>query len=371
MERVRAVRVPVTQMQPSDFPQPPDASSAADNGAARHGQEQAEAPSRGGWRRRLSLHWRIFAGNALVFMTAAVLLAFVPVTIHAPIRLREVPILIGGLIVMLIADGALVRRTLEPLRRLATLMTVVDPMSPGRRAPEFTNASRETIALAQSFNAMLDRLENERRESSRRAVAAQEAERMRIARELHDEIGQTLTAVALLAERAADQGGTQRRALSEIAVTVQTSLDDLRRISRELRPEALDDLGLVNALIALCSRIEQQSGLRVARDFEPHLPALASDIELVVYRVAQEALTNVLRHAHASRVDVSLRHTEGGVVLIVRDDGRGLPETLPETSGLAGMRERAMLVGAELDIESRPDAGVEIRLAVPVTEDRA
>jgi two-component system, NarL family, sensor histidine kinase UhpB len=371
MERVRAVRVPVTQMQPSDFPQPPDASSAADNGAARHGQEQAEAPSRGGWRRRLSLHWRIFAGNALVFMTAAVLLAFVPVTIHAPIRLREVPILIGGLIVMLIADGALVRRTLEPLRRLATLMTVVDPMSPGRRAPEFTNASRETIALAESFNAMLDRLESERRESSRRAVAAQEAERMRIARELHDEIGQTLTAVALLAERAADQGGTQRRALSEIAVTVQTSLDDLRRISRELRPEALDDLGLVNALIALGSRIEQQSGLRVARDFEPHLPALASEIELVVYRIAQEALTNVLRHARASRVDISLRHTAGGVVLIVRDDGRGLPETLPATSGLAGMRERAMLVGAQLDIESRPDAGVEVHLAVPVAEPRA
>ena len=319
----------------------------------------------------MSLHWRIFAVNALVFVTAAVLLAFAPVTIHAPIRLRELPILIGGLIVMLIADVALVRRTLEPLRRLATLMTVVDPMSPGRRAPEFRNASRETIALAEAFNAMLDRLETERRESSRRAVAAQEAERMRIARELHDEIGQTLTAVALLAERAADQGGTQQRALSEIADTVQASLDDLRRISRELRPEALDDLGLVNALIALCSRIGQQSGLRVGRDFEPQLPALASDIELVIYRVAQEALTNVLRHAHASHVDLSLRRTEGRVVLTVRDDGRGLPETLPTTSGLAGMRERAMLIGAELDIESHPDAGVEVRLAVPVAEDRA
>jgi two-component system, NarL family, sensor histidine kinase UhpB len=318
----------------------------------------------------LSLHWRIFAVNALVFVTAAVLLAFAPVTIHAPIRLRELPILIGGLVVMLVADGALVRRTLEPLRRLATLMTVVDPMSPGRRAPEFRNASRETIALAEAFNAMLDRLETERRESSRRAVAAQEAERMRIARELHDEIGQTLTAVALLAERAADQGGTQQRALSEIADTVQASLDDLRRISRELRPEALDDLGLVNALIALCSRIGQQSGLHVGRDFEPQLPALASDVELVIYRVAQEALTNVLRHAHASHVDLSLRRTEGWIILTVRDDGRGLPETIPTTSGLAGMRERAMLIGAELDIESHPHAGVEIRLAVPIAEDR-
>ena len=120
----------------------------------------------------MSLHWRIFAVNALVLVVAGVLLAFAPVTVHAPIRRRELVILIGGLVVMLIADVALVRRTLEPLRRPATLMTVVDPMSPGRRAPEFRNASRETIALAEAFNAMLDRLETERRESSRRAVAA-------------------------------------------------------------------------------------------------------------------------------------------------------------------------------------------------------
>ena len=319
----------------------------------------------------MPLHWRIVAVNALVFVTAAVLLALSPVAIHAPIRVSELVLLIVGLIVVLIADVALVRRTLEPLRRLAGLMTVVDPMSPGRRAPAFRNASRETIALAEAFNAMLDRLETERRESSRRALAAQEAERMRIARELHDEIGQTLTAVALLAERSADQGGTQDQALSKIADTVQASLDDLRRISRELRPEALDDLGLVNALIALCSRIGQQNGLRVRRDFEPQLPALPSDVELVIYRIAQEALTNVLRHADASRVELSLRRAEGRVVLTIRDDGRGLPENLPTTSGLAGMRERAMLIGAELDIASHPDAGVEIRLAVPAAEDRA
>jgi two-component system sensor histidine kinase UhpB len=342
-----------------------------DRDAVGHDLEPAVTPAREGWRRGLSLHWRIFAVNALVFVTAAVLLALAPVTIHAPIRLHELVILIGGLIVMLITDIALVRRTLDPLRRLATVMTVVDPMSPGRRAPEFRSAASETIALAEAFNAMLERLETERRESSRRAVAAQEAERMRIARELHDEIGQTLTAVALLAERAAGQGGTQQQALSEIADTVQASLDDLRRISRELRPEALDDLGLVNALIALCSRISQQSGLRVRRDFEPQLPTLRSDIELVIYRVAQEALTNVLRHAHASNVDLSLRHAEGRILLTVRDDGRGLPETLPTTSGLAGMRERAMLIDAKLDIDSHPDAGVEVRLAVPAVEDRA
>jgi two-component system sensor histidine kinase UhpB len=317
------------------------------------------------------MFWRVFAVNAGVFVVVAALLALSPVTIHAPIRLNELFIVLAGLIVMLVVNVVLLRHTLEPLHRLAALMSTVDPMAPGRRAPDFRSASRETLALANTFNAMLDRLETERRESSRRAVAAQEAERLRIARELHDEIGQTLTAVALLAERAAGQSGPQQQALSQIADTVQTSLEDLRRISRELRPEALDDLGLVNALIALCSRIGRQGGLRVGRDLEAHLPTLASDVELVIYRVAQEALTNVLRHAHASHVDVSLGCAEGLVVLTVRDDGRGLPDDLPTTSGLAGMRERAMLIGAELDIDSHPDAGVQIRLAVPTLEDRA
>ena len=258
------------------------------------------------WRHRLSLHWRIFAVNALVLVVAALLLALSPVTIHAPIRLYELAILVGGLIVMLIADIALVRRTLEPLRRLARLMTVVDPMSPGRRAPDFRNASRETIVLAEAFNEMLDRLENERRESSRRVLAAQEAERLRIASELHDEIGQTLTAVALRAEHAAERAGPERNELLVLAEIIQRSLDDVRRISRELRPEALDELGLVNALIALRSRVDEQSGMRVHRRLEGSLPELSPEVELAMYRIAQEALTNAMRHSKATEVSVCL-----------------------------------------------------------------
>ena len=108
---------------------------------------------------------------------------------------------------------------------------------------------------------MLDRLERARREAARTALAAQEAERLRVARELHDEIGQTLTAVMLQAERAADEDPAQAAAaLGRVAEAVHESLDELRRIARELRPEALDDLGLVNALIALCSRVDAQGG---------------------------------------------------------------------------------------------------------------
>src|SRR5262249_32737900 len=152
----------------------------------------------------------------------------------------------------------------------------------------------------EALNAMLDRMEDERRESVRRALAAQEGERSRIARELHDEVGQTLTAVALRAERAASEASHQDQALTEIAETVLRSLEDVHRIGRELRPEALDDLGLVNALLALCSRVARQSGLRVKRDVDWSLPPLSPEAELVIYRVAQEALTNALRHSQGT-----------------------------------------------------------------------
>jgi two-component system sensor histidine kinase UhpB len=214
---------------------------------------------------------------------------------------------------------------------------------------------------------MLDRLEHERLESGRRALAAQEGERSRIARELHDEVGQTLTAVALRAERAAGEPSRQSEALTEIAETVLRSLEDVHRIGRELRPEALDDLGLVNALIALSSRVGQ-SGLRVRRDLDGALPTLSEDVELVVYRVAQEALTNALRHAQGTEVSVSLKLADGRVVLHVSDDGRGLPEARRE-GGLVGMRERAMLIDGTLEVRSAEGRGTDVVLSVPVTSE--
>jgi two-component system sensor histidine kinase UhpB len=211
---------------------------------------------------------------------------------------------------------------------------------------------------------MLDRLETERRESARVALAAQERERLRVARELHDEIGQSLTAATLSAERAAagDSAGLQ-----SVADQIKASLDDVRRIARQLRPEALDDLGLHNALITLCSRMAAQGNLRIERRLEAGLPALAPDVELVVYRVAQESLTNVVRHASATRAMVSLEIEGPWMVLRVRDDGRGLPDRLPGgTAGMAGMRERALLVGGRLAITSTPGEGTEVELQVPL-----
>ena len=311
-----------------------------------------------------SLLARVFLVNAVIWVVAIAVLAWTPITVHRVATPQEVLVLAVGLVLMLVVDLVLLRRVPAPLRRLVALMGSVEPDHPGRRA-EFASSGREVDALADALNSMLDRLEDERRESVRRALLAQESERARIARELHDEVGQTLTAVALRAERAAGDPATQSEALREIAQSVLESLDDVHRIGRKLRPEALDDLGLVNALIALSTRVGSQAGLPVHRDLDGHLPPLSPEVELVIYRVAQEALTNALRHAQATSLTLALRQNDGQVALTVTDNGRGLPEGRSER-GLRGMRERAMLIEAELEISSSPGQGTEVRLNVPV-----
>jgi two-component system sensor histidine kinase UhpB len=193
---------------------------------------------------------------------------------------------------------------------------------------------------------------------------------VRIARELHDGIGQRLTAVAMQADRVANSPPEAgRAALLEIADVIRESIDAVRRISRELRPEALDDLGLANALLTLCRRIARHSGVRIEPelDLPGGMPDMPSQTELVIYRVAQEALTNAIRHAEASQITLSLRVAGDHITLRVRDDGRGIAVPLPgDTSGISGMRERSLLIGAQLTIRSSPGAGTEVQLDAPL-----
>lgn len=327
-------------------------------------QQSRRGRLRGRWE-NVSLLGRVFAANALILVVAVAVLAWAPITVHRVATPSELVVLAIGLVLILAVDLYLLRKTFGPLRRLAAVMSAVAPDHPGRRAEAFEHAGREVATLADALNSMLDRLEDERRQSGRRALQAQESERSRIARELHDEVGQTLTAVALRAERAVTEPtSTQQHALNEIAETVLHSLEDVHRIGRELRPEALDDLGLVNALIALCSRMTQQTGVPITRELDWKLPALTSETELVIYRVAQEALTNAVRHARGSEVTVSLKPDGEGVLLAVTDNGRGLPDA-SNGSGLDGMRERAMLIDAELSISSSAGTGTTIMLNVP------
>ncbi|HET6870979.1 MAG TPA: ATP-binding protein, partial [Solirubrobacteraceae bacterium] len=156
-------------------------------------------------------------------------------------------------------------------------------------------------------------------------------------------------------------------AVLEVQSSVRASLEDLRRIAIELRPEALDDLGLVSALSVLCDRFAQRSGLDVACRIAEVLPELPASTELVIYRVAQEALTNVARHSGSERAELSLQPQDGDIVLSIRDHGHGLPADQPSGSGMRGMRERAGLVAAALEIEdAHPGPGTEVRLRVPI-----
>jgi two-component system sensor histidine kinase UhpB len=306
------------------------------------------------------LLWRVFVTNAAILVAATLALVLTPATVSFPLAAREAVVLALGLVVLLGVDFLLLRRAFEPLSRLAAFARSVDPLEPGVRA-DVGSADREVRDVAQAVNEMVARLQDDRRERVRSALAAQEGERLRIARELHDEVGQALTAVLLSLE-----GARSEEELGEAREAVRGALGDVRSISRRLRPEALDDLGLSSALSALTVSVQRATGLRVERELRAPADGLSDEEELVVYRVAQEALTNVSRHAGASRAVVRTgSRPGGGFALEVVDDGRGFdPGTESPGAGLLGMRERAGLVGARLVVDSAPGAGTTVRLEI-------
>ena len=322
--------------------------------------------------RRPTLFRRLFLTYAAVLGLAVTALILTPITISVPTKLSELAVILAAFVVMLLAYRALLHRALAPLEQLTGVMRRIDPLAPGARV---TTEARdaEVAALADAFNDMLDRLEGERRDSGRRALAAQEAERRRVARELHDEIGQLLTGLLLRSETRARRAPDDLRPdIEELREASRHAAEEVRVIARRLRPEALDELGLQSALLARCTAIRERAGIEVERHLERDLPLNAEE-ELVIYRVAQEALTNVVRHSGAQNVTLTLRSDgDGGVVLVVRDDGRGLPpDAYRRSTGIRGMRERALLVGARLEVRPADPHGTEVRLHLPAKEEEA
>jgi len=315
---------------------------------------------------RLPLFWRVFAVNAGLLTAIALLLIVTPVTVSTPIALAEAVVVFGGLLITIAVNAVLLRRALAPLAGLAKRMEMVDLLRPGQRIP--VPRDDEVGRVVAAFNRMLDRLETERRESGRRVLAAQEAERLGIARNLHDEVGQVLTGVLLQLNSIGEAVPEHRDELAEAREAVRRALDEVRQISSELRPEMLEDLGLVSALTELSRSFARVADVRIEREFDTALPKLAPEIELAVYRIAQESLTNIARHAGASRVTIALEPGHESVVLRVADDGRGFGGAAVESGGLRSMRERALLVGGALAIKEAPEGGVEVRLEVPAVQ---
>jgi two-component system sensor histidine kinase UhpB len=269
-----------------------------------------------------------------------------------------------------ILNVALLRHVFTPLERMAALARRFDPRRTGQRVPLSSDES-EVTDVARAFNDMLERLEHERRATSRRVLEAQEGERLRVAQDLHDQVGQTLTAALLELEHVAGRvPESSRREVEAVQEIVQAGLEDIRRIARELRPEALDDLGLPSALAALTERFARQARIEIDLRVDPRLPRLSRDAELVIYRVAQEALTNVARHSGSRTAELRLEQTgPDRVSLTVADAGRGLPPEATAGGGMQGMAERASIVEAALAFGHRDGSGTEIRLDVPIDKD--
>jgi signal transduction histidine kinase len=230
------------------------------------------------------------------------------------------------------------------------------------------------VRLAETFATRaalaVDLSERIARDSLRRVVETQELERRRLARELHDETGQALASILLglkaLDEKTSDPSA--RASIEELRELVVATLQDVRRLAVELRPSALDDFGLVAALERLADSFAEQSGISV--DFQAAISdqRLPEEAETALYRIVQESLTNVVKHAQAQRVSILLTRTDGTVKAVVEDDGQGFDpaKTNDGGFGLVGMRERLALLGGRLEIESSRDAGTTVAAEVPV-----
>jgi two-component system, NarL family, sensor histidine kinase DevS len=262
-----------------------------------------------------------------------------------------------GLYVPLVAHG-----------RAIGVVAVHDKLGPEAR---FSDGD---LRLAEIFAARaaiaVDLSERVARDTVRRVVEAQELERRRLARELHDETGQALTSilVGLKSVRSARNATDAEQAESELRKLVVQALQDVRSLAVELRPSVLDDFGLVPALQRLLATFEERSGIRAAVESSFTDERLPPEIETVLYRMVQEALTNVVKHAGATRVSVVLSKRDDRVTAVVEDDGRGFaPEAARENAlGLVGMRERLALLDGTLTVESAPGAGTALVAHVPL-----
>jgi len=306
---------------------------------------------------------RVVAVNVAILAGAVLVLVLTPATISAQPQAREMVVLAVGLLVMVVANAFLIRSMVRPLDEVAARLDREGSLGTAGKLPVSGDGLADRLSMA--VNDLLERLEEGRRQAGVAALAAQEAERARIAQELHDGVGQSLTVILLEAGALSGRSHVDPADLEHIRELARTSLEEMRGVARQLRPHVLEDLGLRSALSALTNELFGHGDTHVRRGISPGLPDLPDTSELVLFRVAQEALTNVARHAGASTVDVRLARVGDAVELVVSDDGVGIPRDADGT-GLRGMRERAATIGADLAVGRREGGGTEVRLRVAV-----
>jgi signal transduction histidine kinase len=346
----------------------------------------AEAASRiPGWVRallRVPLYYKILIANAVLVLVGTLFGSRVTATFvrQEPDRSWfEVAGLLAliGVGVTLLVNAIILRVALRPLDDLERTAARVQRGELDRRAPVSPVADRELDRLRATFNAMLDTAAAYRarlRDVAARALGAAEEERKRIARELHDETAQMLAALLIRIRVVRNRRDPEavEALLDDMREGVSHALEGVRRFARGLRPPALDELGLVPAIEALARSLEEVGGIAVTVHADDPAGQLMPDAELATYRIVQEALSNVVRHAHASRAGVRIAREPGRVVVTVEDDGRGFdPARALSTDGgglgLFGMRERAGYIGGQVEVTSAPGRGTTVTAEIPVT----
>lgn len=312
--------------------------------------------------RSTSLYMRVVAVNAAILVAAVLVLLLTPASISSDTTAEEGAVLAFVLVAMVVANAMLLRAPFSALTVLVRRMETLDVLQP-QRLPQIGGV--ETRALISGFNAMLDRVEEERLASTRRAVTNLEGERQRIGQELHDEIGQRLTGILLqLGRIQAEAPDSLLPRIIGVQNEARATLDEVGALAWQVRPGILDDLGLLSALEALADSLGEYGPARVDTALPDRLARMTSDVELAMYRIAQEALTNAVRHSGATAIELELRVSGHDLVLQITDNGRGLFGAENDGSGLRGMRERALLVGGRLRIHSL-SSGVRVCLTVP------
>ncbi len=327
------------------------------------------------------LFYKILVANAVIVLLAALGGAVFAEELvgdqDARITAEAVGLLaLGWMTVSVLLNAVILKLALIPLGILEQAAGRVQKGDLDARAPLSPLADRELGRLTRIFNAMLDNLARHRervREVAARALREEEEERQRIARELHEETAQGLAAL-LIRLRVAQQkqdpqslGGLLEEARQEIA----RALEMVRGFARELRPQALDQLGLVAALESHARSVTQSGGLAVRVEATPIDGLVSSEAELALYRIVEEALSNAVRHAWARKARVGIQRVPGRVVVTVEDDGLGFPvaQVMAGRSqglGLIGMQERAACLGGKVEITSEPGSGTWVRAEFPV-----
>ena len=326
--------------------------------------------------RSRTLLTQVLAVNALlVGITAFVVAAVTRDRLEEALGGTGLLLLVVAVLSAILLNSLLLRRRLEPIERLVRTMDTVDLGNPGTRAEVPKRTAREVKQLSLVLNRMLDRIEEERRRGGLAVLRAQEQERSRIAQDLHDEVNQALTAILLrLSATMADLPPNLRNELDETRKLVNQAMDELLQLARQLRPTALDDHGLISALQAQCQDFSDRTGIHARFVRHGPIPQLSDEEQLVIYRVCQESLSNINKHAGAENVSVDLSFV-GNTLLRITDDGNGFqgrwmngnglpPKGRPGGLGLSGMRERALLIGGNLNIWSQPGKGTTVELTM-------